>query len=191
MFALDWIINNRVTPKDASSARNKIKKHFGWMESQTENEPGVHTSEDQSSCLPLVASSHEQDVLLQMEEVQCKLQEENSRLKDELKNMEGRLQSAIDKSEALMIQHQESEQSIRNLQAELETIKESKGMIEDQIENQKSINEDLDTQLSVAKAKLNEVFQKFSSLEVELEDKNNCCEDLETTCLELQLQLER
>ncbi|GMY06074.1 filament-like plant protein 7 [Fagus crenata] len=190
LFALDWIINNRVTPKDASSARNKIKKHFGWMESQTENEPGVHTSEEQSSCLPLVASSHEQDVLLQMEEVQCKLQEENSRLKDELKNMEGRLQSAIDKSEALMIQHQESEQSIRNLQAELETIKESKGMIEDQIENQKSINEDLDTQLSVAKAKLNEVFQKFSSLEVELEDKNNCCEDLETTCLELQLQLE-
>ncbi|KAJ6896403.1 hypothetical protein NC651_022568 [Populus alba x Populus x berolinensis] len=64
-------------------------------------------------------------------------------------------------------------------------------MIEDQIENQKSINEDLDTQLTVTKAKLNEVFHKFSSLEVEFEDKSNCCEELEVTCLELQLQLER
>ncbi|KAM3695034.1 hypothetical protein ACJW31_07G100400 [Castanea mollissima] len=197
LFALEWIINNHVTPKGTSSARNKIKKHFGWMDSQTENEPGVHTSEEQSSCLPLVASSPEQDVLLQMEEVQCKLQEENSRLKDELKtmetskkDMEALLQSATDKSEALTIQLQEAKQSIGNLQAELETLKESRGMIEDQIENQKSINEELDTQLSVAKAKLNEVFQKFSSLEVELDDKNNCCEELEATCLELQLQLE-
>lgn len=198
MFSLDWIINNHVNPKDASSARNKIKKHFGWMESQTENEPGVHTSEEQSLCLPFIASSRDQDVLLQMEEVQCKLQEENSRLKDGLKNeeaakkdMEARLQSATDKIEVLMTQLRESEQSIGNLQVELETLKESKGMIEDQIENQNSINEDLDTQLTVAKAKLNEVFQKFSSLEVELEDKNNSCEDLEATCLELQLQLER
>ena len=38
---------------------------------------------------------------------------------------------------------------------------------------------------------LNEVLQNFSSLEVELDDKNNCCEELEATCLELQLQLER
>lgn len=195
-FALDWIMNNHVTPKDASSTRNKIKKHFGWIESQSENEHGVLTSEEQS-CLPSVASLHDQDVLLQVEKIQCKLQEENSRLKDELKNMEtakkdmeARLQSAIDNSEALMLQLRESEQSIGNLRTELETLKESKETIEDQIENQKSINEDLDTQLTVAKAKLNEVFQKFSSLEVELDDKNNCCEELETTCLELQLQLE-
>ncbi|KAG7976684.1 hypothetical protein I3843_06G163000 [Carya illinoinensis] len=197
MFALDWIINNHVTPKDASSLRNKIKKHFGWMESGTENQPGVQTSKE-SSCLPLIASSHDQVVLLQMEDIQCKLQEENSRLKEELKkkeaakkDMEARLQSAIDMSEALMIQLGDSEKSLGNLQAEVETLKQSKGMIEDQIENQQLINEDLDTQLTVAKAKVNEVFQKFSSLEVELEDKSNCCEELEATCLELQLQLER
>lgn len=197
MFALDWIINNNVTPRDASGTRNKIKKHFGWVEPQTESEPGDHKFKEQSLCLPLVASSHDKDVLLQMEEVQCKLQEENSRLKAELKNkeaakkdMEARLQSAADKSEALMIQLRESEQNIGNLQAELETLKESRGMIEEQIENQNLVNEDLDTQLTVAKAKLNEAFQKFSSLEVELEDKNNCCEELEATCLELQLQLE-
>ncbi|KAE8007996.1 hypothetical protein FH972_004546 [Carpinus fangiana] len=176
MFSLDWIINNQVSPKDASNARNKIKKHFGWMESQTENEPGV---------------------FLQMEEVRCKVQEENSRLKDELKNeeaakkdMEARLRSATEKIEVLMTELRESEQSTGDLQAELETLKESKVMIEDQIENQKLINEDLDTQLNVARAKMSEVFQKFSSLEVELEDKNNSCEDLEATCLELQLQLE-
>ncbi|KAG2704167.1 hypothetical protein I3760_06G172700 [Carya illinoinensis] len=196
MFALDWIINNHVTPKDASSLRNKIKKHFGWMESGTENQPGVQTSKE-SSCLPLIASSHDQVVLLQMEDIQCKLQEENSRLKEELKkkeaakkDMEARLQSAIDMSEALMIQLGDSKKSLGNLQAEVETLKQSKGMIEDQIENQQLINEDLDTQLTVAKAKVNEVFQKFSSLEVELEDKSNCCEELEATCLELQLQLE-
>ncbi|KAJ6777210.1 FILAMENT-LIKE PROTEIN (DUF869) [Salix koriyanagi] len=80
------------------------------------------------------------------------LQEDNERLKNELDNMEVRLQSAADKTETLM----------------------------------KSINEDLDTQLTVTKAKLNEVFQKLSSLEVELEDRSNCCEELEATCLELQ-----
>ena len=119
------------------------------------------------------------------------LQEENDRLKNELNNMEARLHSATDKSEALMMKLRESEQSVERLQAEVEILKESKGMVEDQIENQKSINEDLDTQLTVTKAKLNEVFQKFSSLEVELEDRSNCCEELEATCLELQLQLER
>jgi len=119
------------------------------------------------------------------------LQEENDRLKNELNNMEARLHSATDKSEALIMKLRESEQSVERLQAEVEILKESKGMIEDQIENQKSINEDLDTQLTVTKAKLNEVFHKFSSLEVEFEDKSNCCEELEATCLELQLQLER
>lgn len=118
------------------------------------------------------------------------LQEENDRLKNELNNMEARLHSATDKSEALMMKLRESEQSVERLQAEVDILKESKGMIEDQIENQKSINEDLDTQLTVTKAKLNEVFHKFSSLEVEFEDKSNCCEELEVTCLELQLQLE-
>lgn len=118
------------------------------------------------------------------------LQEENDRLKNELNNMEARLHSATDKSEALIMKLRESEQSVERLQAEVEILKESKGMIEDQIENQKSINEDLDTQLTVTKAKLNEVFHKFSSLEVEFEDKSNCCEELEATCLELQLQLE-
>ncbi|KAB2635877.1 filament-like plant protein 7 [Pyrus ussuriensis x Pyrus communis] len=175
--------------QDASSMRNKINKQFGWPEDRRDN--GVKGgSAEQLLCLPLVASSNETNVPLQLNMVQDKLQQENSRLKDELKNMEASLQSATEKNEALVIQLQESQQRIESLMTEVESLKESEGVMVDQIENQKSINEDLDTQLTVAKAKLKQVFQKFSSLEVELEDKHNCCEDLEATCLELQLQLQ-
>ena len=206
-FTLDWILNNYVTPKEAASTRDKIKKHFGWDATQRENdqqmclptgELDMDQSEKQSLGWPLFAFGEGQDALIRSDKVQCTLQEENNKLKNELKNiisakieMEAMLSSATQKSEALMIQLQESQQRIGSLQAELETVKVTKGTIEDEIENEKLINEDLDTQLSVAKAKLNEVFQKVSSLEVELEDKRNCCEELEATCLELQLQLER
>ncbi|CAK7329905.1 unnamed protein product [Dovyalis caffra] len=159
----------------------------GYITLKHQNEYSIADSLIESSSIdtPVKETSKQQD--------QCNLsnlQEENDSLKNELNDMEARLQSATDKTEALMTKLQESEQSVERLQAEVEILKESKGMIEDQIENQKSINEDLDTQLTVTKSKLNQVFQKFSSLEVELEEKSNCCEELETTCLELQLQLE-
>lgn len=111
------------------------------------------------------------------------MEQENKRLKDALKDMKNKLNSATEKL-------RESVEAVGRLQAELKTLKESKEISEDQIEEQKSINEDLDTQLTIAKAKLKEVFQKCSSMEVELEYKINCCEELEATCLELQLQLE-
>ncbi|XP_002518728.2 filament-like plant protein 7 [Ricinus communis] len=184
--ALDWILNNCISPKDSSSKRDKIKRHFSQNESQSESEAGGYLNhpqvEEKSLCLPIIASSDDQKI--------CNLQDENKRLNDKLKNMECRLQSATDEIETLKMQYPESEQSIKSLQLELETTKESKRMLEDQIEHQNSINEDLDTQLTVAKAKLNEVLQQFSALEVELEEKCNCCEELEATCLELQLQLE-
>ncbi|XVE93394.1 hypothetical protein REPUB_Repub01dG0188200 [Reevesia pubescens] len=202
-FALDWIVNNCVTPKEAASARDKIKRHFGWNESQSEKEDGsgghglvveshvIHMSEEQSSCLDSFAlDDQNQRVISKKDGIWCSLEEENKRLKDDLKNMEARLESETGKSEALMVQLHESEESIGSLQTELKILKESNEMIEDQVENQKSINEDLDTHLTVAKAKLNEIFRKCSSLEVELEYRNNCCEELEATCLELQLQLE-
>ncbi|KAI3702421.1 hypothetical protein L6452_28159 [Arctium lappa] len=81
------------------------------------------------------------------------------------------------------------EEGVLSLETELESLKESKAMIEDQLENQKLINEDLDHQLSVAKVQINEGNQKISALKVELEDRCHCCEELEATCLELQLQL--
>lgn len=191
-FALNWVINNCITHQDVSSMRSKLKSQ---KDDQFSKSDECHV--EQSTVLPLFASSDGQNVSTQMENIESYLQEESWRLKDELKSMEVtkndlevRLQTSADKSGALTNQLQESKQSIERLQTELENLKYSKGVLEDQVENQKMINEDLDTQLRIAKFKLNKVLQKFSSLEVELEDKNNCCEELEGTCLELQLQLE-
>ncbi|KAE8670003.1 RING/U-box domain-containing protein isoform 1 [Hibiscus syriacus] len=167
-FALDWVVNFCVTPQEASRARDKIK--------------GI-----------LVGMIHmvKKKLLLQTKDgISCSPEEENKRLKEDLKVSKTKLESPTNKSEALIVQLEESKGSIGSLQAELSMLKESKEMIEDQLENQKSINEDLDTQLTVAKAKLNEIFQKCSSLEVELEYKTSSCEELEATCLEHQLQLE-
>ncbi|KAK8562903.1 hypothetical protein V6N12_010967 [Hibiscus sabdariffa] len=196
-FALDWVVNFCLTPKEASSARDKIKRHFGWNDSQSEKEVAsashglvvesdvTHISVEQS-----YSPKQNHSVVPEKEGISCSLEEENKRLKDDLKDVKTRLESATNKSDVLMVQLEESKESIGSLQAELSMLKESKEMIEDQIENQKSINEDLDTQLTVAKAKMNEIFQKCSSLEVELEYKNGSCEELEGACLELQLQLE-
>ncbi|KAL4581186.1 hypothetical protein LXL04_017396 [Taraxacum kok-saghyz] len=71
---------------------------------------------------------------------------------------------------------------IPEVETELEQVKE-------ELENQKLVNEDLDHQISVAKYEINEANQKISALKVELEDRCHCCEELEATCLELQLQL--
>ncbi|KAE8723748.1 RING/U-box domain-containing protein isoform 1 [Hibiscus syriacus] len=141
----------------------------------------VDISEEQSHNF---ASSHDrnQSAMSQEDDIRCSLQEENRRLKDDLNSMEAMLESETNENETLTIKLNESEESIGILLTELKMIKESNEMIEDEVENE--------TQLTVAKAKLNEIFQKCSSLEVDLEYKNNCCEELEATCLELQLQLE-
>ncbi|KAK9077185.1 hypothetical protein SSX86_005521 [Deinandra increscens subsp. villosa] len=76
-----------------------------------------------------------------------------------------------------------------SLKTEIEDLKKSKSMIEDQLENQKLVNEELDHELSVAKVQINEANQNISALKVELEDRSHCCEELEATCLDLQLQL--
>jgi len=155
---------------DASFTREKIRKHFGFDRSQSENQLCVATP-----------SRH--NTLAQMIKIQSVLQEENRDMKD-------KLQLVTEENVGLRKRLQESDKNIGSLRREVDALREIKGVIEDQMENQRLVNEDLDTQLTVAKAKLNEILHKLSSLEVELEDKNNCCEELEATCLELQLQLE-
>ncbi|RVW60527.1 Filament-like plant protein 7 [Vitis vinifera] len=208
--ALDWIMNHCFSLQDVSSMKDAIKKQFDWDESRSENEVEIGTSSQFSevnnlclprehlSCLPAGRAPNSHNDFFQTEEVLSNMREENQRLKDELmdmksgkKNLGRRLRPAIDQSESLMVQLQESEKTIASLKKELEMLKESKRMIEDQSEHHKFMNEDLDTQLTVSRAELNEALQKLSSLEVELESRNNCCEDLEATCLELQLQLDR
>ncbi|CAJ1939503.1 unnamed protein product [Sphenostylis stenocarpa] len=187
-FALDWSINNCATSTNAAIARDKIKKHFSSLLSQNENK--IDDEDKQSSRSASFAYPEDQCELFNTKNSQCDLLEDIRKLKDDLRNaktakkyLEEKLMSATDERQNLTQQCQEAQNNIRGLESEIETLK-------DQIEKQKIINEDLDTQLTMAQAKLNDIFQKFSSLEVELEDKNNSCEELEATCLELQLQLE-
>ncbi|XP_068639901.1 filament-like plant protein 7 [Aristolochia californica] len=180
---LEWIMNHCFSLQDVSSMKDSIKKHLDLDESHSESEVEVEDCKD--------------IWLLTEKRSEVKLKEDNKRLKDVLKSMEfeikvleERLQVNISKEESLITQLQESQQNVTNLNEELAVLKESQRLSEDQIENQKLLNADLDTQLTVAKVELNEARQKFSSLEAELEDKSNCCHELESTCLELQLQLE-
>ncbi|XP_077224344.1 filament-like protein (DUF869) [Tasmannia lanceolata] len=211
---LDWIMNHCFSLQDVSSMKDTIKKHLGWDESHSESEhevgvnsprsetekiysPEEYRRTNEASSYP-PATSNGQNVLAQKEKKEVlRLTEENMRLKDEIMNMEfgkkvleEKLRSTTNKKETLLIQLQETEQCIASLQVELALLKDANGLIEGQIENHKLLNEDLDIQLSVSRVELSEARQKVLSLEVELEDKNNCCEELEAACLELQLQLE-
>lgn len=205
--ALEWIINHCFSLQDVSSMRDAIIKQFDWDDSRSESEaevgimrhfPGTdksHVPREQLSRLSSAAASNSQSI--QTEELKSIAVEDSGISKDELKDiesskkeLEGRLQSAIDMSEYLMKQLHESETVIDGLKTELQALKKSKGMIEDQMENQKMMNEDLGTQLTTTREELNEARQKFSSLEVELENKTNSFEELQATCVELQLQLE-
>lgn len=178
--ALEWIMNNCITNQPISGTDYDLRHQISHN--------AVGTAIELGSV---------QNLLLEIERTSSILQVENKALKTELnllkslqKDLKLNLQSARDKSEALTSDVEQSQQSIKGLETELETLSESKRMMEEQFENQKLVNEELDTQLTVAKARLNDVSQKLSSLEVELEDKSHCCEELESTCLELQLQLE-
>uniref|UniRef100_M4E0W7 Filament-like plant protein 7 n=1 Tax=Brassica campestris TaxID=3711 RepID=M4E0W7_BRACM len=85
---------------------------------------------------------------------------------------------------------EEAEAKIRSLEGEVRELRESKEKVEAEMEAEKSMKEDLDTKLHIAEAKLNETEKKLSSLEVEFDYRKSCCEELEGTCIELQLQLE-
>lgn len=104
---------------------------------------------------------------------------------DEVKKIE------CDERKELRYKLEESEEKIRNLEAEIKSLRESKETVEAEMETEKSMKEDLDTKLNITRAKLNETQKKLSSLEVELDYRKSCCEELEGTCIELQLQLQR
>lgn len=204
---LDWIVNHCFSLQDVSSMRDSIKKHFSWDESRSdcdlETGMNIHVSEVDKSHVPreqiswLKKDSVSNNHNAPNGELQSTLSEENSKLEEELtsveyakKGLEAKFQPITGTSESLTNQLQESEKKIANLQKELESLKELKGTIESQIVNQRLVNKDLDTQLTATRNELNESRKRFAALEVELDNKNNCFEELEATCLELQLQLE-
>ncbi|CAI8587215.1 unnamed protein product [Vicia faba] len=87
-----------------------------------------------------------------------------------------------------MNQFQELEKTIA-LRFELQILKESNKRLEDQMQNEISLNRDHDTQLT--ETELNEAYHKILELEAELESKNHYSEELDTKFVELQLYLER
>ncbi|KAL4588707.1 hypothetical protein LXL04_001602 [Taraxacum kok-saghyz] len=107
---------------------------------------------------------------------------------------------SVDKSMSLMIKKlTEMEEENKSLKESLcEREKEIRKLsrkidknfeLENKIVNLKLMNVDLDQQLYASKVEIKEAFRKVSVLELELEDKSQQYEGLETTCLELQLQL--
>ncbi|KAJ8490993.1 hypothetical protein OPV22_012714 [Ensete ventricosum] len=177
--SLDWIINHCLSLQDDSEMKETIRKHLDGDVSYSVEELQAmvclakeldklkayeESGITEQRKRPLSSASNGLYILSRTDDIESKPRDED--------------------------QLQESEEKISNLRLELAALKESKGKIENQIINQKLINEDLGTQLTVAKSELNEAHQNFSSLEVELEEKSNCYEELEAACLELQLRLE-
>ncbi|KAL2348376.1 hypothetical protein Fmac_002376 [Flemingia macrophylla] len=190
--ALDWIMNHCFSLQDVSSMRDAIKKQFDWDETLSENEAEtgiftntskLHLPREQVSCLPALTNSDCHYV--PSKEVQYVDKEELVNIKDKSESaeedLEGRLLSAIN-------QLQESEKTVGSLRLELQTLKELNGIYEDQMQNHAFKKADLDTQLT--ETELKEANHKVLALEVELENKSQYCEELETRCVELQLQLE-
>ncbi|KAJ0983866.1 hypothetical protein J5N97_002222 [Dioscorea zingiberensis] len=210
---VDWIINHCFSLQDVSHLKELIKDHCDKDGTYTSNDfeakrdcrvaeedeidaSGVLKFESRRPS-PLLTTSNGLFIVSQREEIEFKTKDENMRQKNEIatletrnKVVEERLKSTTTKNESLMTQLKKSEEILSSLQEELANLKESKGLTETEIVNQKLVNDDLSSQLRVAKVELNEALQKLSSIEVELEEKSNCCEELEATCLELQLQLE-
>ncbi|CAK8562437.1 unnamed protein product [Lathyrus sativus] len=202
--ALDWIMNHCFSLQDVSSMRDAIKKQVEWDETRSESEAEfgmighfaeedkLYHSAEQFPCFPQVTTNGHD---IKSRETYCDEEEEINSIKGKLisaesqkETLEGRLQSANDKVESLTDQLQKSDKTNDSLRLELQSIKESNGKLEDQIKNHNVMKSNLDAQHKGAELK--EIGLKVLELEVELENKNHCCEELETRCLELQLHLE-
>lgn len=174
---LEMIINTCVSFQENHHVREEFQKHLG--------------GEGPGTALELESV---QNLMLEMEKLHSVSQVEIKGLRDELSFIKSSSQvpdSSQLTNEALLHKLAQSRQGMESLESEMEKVKESKRASEDELENLKAMNEELDTQLSVTKAELNQLMQKLNSAEIELDSKSQCCEELEGTCLELQLQLQR
>ncbi|KAL8117646.1 hypothetical protein AgCh_015499 [Apium graveolens] len=167
--SLEWIMNHCFSLQDVSSMRNAIKEHFDWDGSQSEND-----MEDET--INHFPEAHNLHASLASD---WKCHNNILHMQDELPN-----------TNSPRIQSLESEKTIASLQLELEVLGQSKTYIEDQFQNLKSFAEDLNKQLTAAKVETSEFCEKLSLLEDELDSKNMVCDELEVSCLDLQLQIE-
>ncbi|XP_028764031.1 filament-like plant protein 7 isoform X1 [Neltuma alba] len=199
--ALDWIINHCFSIQDVSSMKDAIKKQFDWEETQSEIEAEIgmmsHVAEadrlllpqEQLPCFPAVSNVNGHE--LETKQLQYD-KDETEDTKDKVicaeirkETAEDRLQPAANRTISSRSQLPESD---KITSSELQTIKNSNGELPGQTQNHELINASIDAHLTENEIK--EARHKVLALEMELENKNHCCEELEGRCLELQLLLE-
>ncbi|CAN4082938.1 unnamed protein product [Withania somnifera] len=205
---MEWIVNHCFSLQDVSCMKDTIKNHFDWDDSRSsiDMDAGVinpmfefdklHTERGNSLHSPVFPSLGRMSSLPE-KEVLPSVDNESQLPKDEFTeerptkmDLEGKVLAETFWSDSLMVQLQESEKTIKSLEKEVENFRQSKGMIEDQIEKERMVKEDLEMQFEAAKLELNEALRKACSLEKELEDQNNSYKKLNSTCHMLHLQQE-
>lgn len=207
-WTLEWTVNHCFSLQDVSSMKDTIKHHFDWDDSRSsiEMDTGVinpifefdklQTERGNSLYSPVFSSLGRMSSLPE-KEVLPSVDNESQLPKHEFweeeptkVDLEGKLQAETLRSDSLMVQLQESEKTIKTLEKEVENLRQSKGMIEVQIEKEKMVKEDLERQFKAAKFELNEACRKACCLEKELEDQNKSNKKLDSTCHMLHLQQE-
>ncbi|KAL0919874.1 hypothetical protein M5K25_011998 [Dendrobium thyrsiflorum] len=166
---LGWISDHCFSLQDVSEMEETIKKNFGgdflfWdddTEVEVNSSKGVNCKTGADDKFKVIRDGLY--ILSKMGIIGSKLRDENRKLKHQITNVEP---------------------GKKNLEEILKP--GSSGLDKDQ----KLVSQDLGNQLTDAKVELNETRRKFSSLEAELEEKSNYCEELKERCLELQLQIE-
>eukprot|EP00252_Welwitschia_mirabilis_P024968 TRINITY_DN7633_c0_g1_i3.p1 TRINITY_DN7633_c0_g1~~TRINITY_DN7633_c0_g1_i3.p1 ORF type:complete len:1012 (-),score=237.98 TRINITY_DN7633_c0_g1_i3:252-3287(-) len=158
-------VTNSVDPEPASEIHNKLE------ESQK--------------------LTSEKDLLIsQLNEEISALRNELAFLRSKNQDLDARLKLASENHDAIKSQLHDSQRKIADLEVELSATKEFTESLEDKLETQITMNEELEIQLKAAFIELDKSREKFTSLQAELEEKGSCFQELEATCLDLQLQLE-
>lgn len=171
---LEWIVNHCFSLQNFSSMNDALKKQFNWDENRIESETEVLMSAQFSEAGNKNLSS-------------CDVSEEGSKMKGVIDIYSAKHESECD---SMKNEFQKSEYSTVNLRSEMEALEHSKNMTEEQFEIYKMTNEDLNSQLLAVNSRMAEAYNKVASLQAEMENKVNHCEELEAKCLDLQVQLE-
>lgn len=160
-FALEWILNHCFSIQDVSSMREELAKRLDCDDPRSDGEAD--------------AGPAHQD--FEPDKSVARVAQTAASANGELKEGEA--------------SNKEQRRTVESLRSEIESLKESRRVVEDQIESQRTINQDFDRQLPAARVELSKARKRSSSVEVELENKSSCCEELENTCPDPQLQPER
>ncbi|KAI3452001.1 hypothetical protein Pfo_008666 [Paulownia fortunei] len=205
---LEWVMNHCFSLQDVSSMKEAIRSHSDCDESRSESEVDtgsanlsaesnrVNIQREDMPYLSMVSPLNGHNISHHMKALQPNTEEEAKRLnikpankESSIINLEGRLESQIVKVESFRIRLQDSKDIIEDLQSEMETMKQSKGNTGNQIEKQKMMKEDLESQIMETNLEWRKPCQKISHLENDLENNNKSLQRLEEKCNDLKIQL--